>query len=77
MNSTGVLFYLHNKTRREGYSLMSEKFMKVDEVAEELDCSKTHAYVIMRKLNTELSKQGYIITKGRLSRRYFQSEFYG
>ena len=56
---------------------MSEKFMKVDEVAEELDCSKAHAYVIMRKLNAELSKQGYIITKGRLSRRYFQSKFYG
>ena len=54
MNFTGVLFIY--KTRRKGYSLMSEKFMKVDKVAEELDCSKAHAYVIVRKLNAELSK---------------------
>ena len=37
--------------------------MKVDDVAAELDCSKAHAYVVMRKLNAELSKQGYIIAK--------------
>lgn len=56
MNFTGVLFIY--KTRRKGYSLMSEKFMKVDEAAEVLDCSKAHAYVIMRKLKS-LQRDGY------------------
>lgn len=32
--------------------------MKVDEAAEVLDCSKAHAYVIMRKLKS-LQRDGY------------------
>ena len=40
---------------------MTEKsFMTVEEVAAELRVSKSKAYQIVRELNTELQKQGYL-----------------
>lgn len=39
---------------------MEKKFIRVDEVAKELEISESHAYKIMRKLNRELEAKGYI-----------------
>ena len=39
---------------------MEKKFIRVDEVAKELEISESHAYKIMRKLNRELEEKGYI-----------------
>ena len=45
---------------------MAEKsFMTVEEVAEELRVSKSKAYQIVRELNAELQKQGYLTVAGR------------
>ncbi len=52
------------------------KFMRVDEVAEALDVSKSYAYKIMQQLNKELQAQGKIVMSGRLSRRYFEERMY-
>ena len=38
---------------------MEKKFIRVDEVAKELEISESHAYKIMRKLNRELEAKGY------------------
>ena len=46
-------------------------FMRVDEVAKELDVSQSYAYKIVRMLNKELEDKGLIIISGRVSRRYF------
>lgn len=48
------------------------KFIRVDEVAEILQCSQSHAYKVMRQLNNELKKKGKITIAGRLSRKYFE-----
>ena len=37
---------------------MSNTFMRVDEVAAELEVSKSYAYKIVRRLNTELKNMG-------------------
>lgn len=56
---------------------MTEKsFIRADEVAEELDVSKSYAYVI-KQLNDELSAKGYITVAGRISRQYFNERVYG
>lgn len=40
---------------------MSENsFMRADDVARELDVSKSYAYKLIQRLNAELRKQGYI-----------------
>ena len=49
---------------------MEKKFIRVDEVAKELDVSTTHAYKIMRQLNEELKAKGYITIAGRVNRQY-------
>lgn len=41
------------------------KFVRVEEVAELLDISISHAYKIMRELNAELEHKGKITNAGR------------
>jgi Mn-dependent DtxR family transcriptional regulator len=53
---------------------MSNSFMRVDDVAAELGVSKSYAYKIMRKLNTELKNMGYLIVAGRVSKKYFMEK---
>ena len=49
---------------------MTEKsFIRADEVAEELDVSKSYAYKVIKQLNDELSAKGYITVAGRISRQ--------
>ena len=40
--------------------------MSADEVAQELNCSKSHAYKLVKAMNKELSAQGYITMAGRI-----------
>ena len=57
---------------------MTDKpFMRVEEVAKELDISESYAYKIMRQLNDELSAKGFITVAGRVSRQYFSERVYG
>lgn len=45
--------------------------MRVDDVAKELGVSKSYAYKIVQKLNTELRSMGYLTISGRIDRKYF------
>ena len=56
---------------------MDNKFIRVDEVAQELSISKPYAYKLIKKLNDELKEQGFITIAGRVNRQYFQERFYG
>ena len=51
--------------------------MGVEEVRNLLNISRSAAYKIIRNLNEELEKKGYITIKGRISREYFKEKFYG
>lgn len=46
--------------------------MSADEVAQELNCSKSHAYKLVKAMNKELSAQGYITMAGEYQRRFGQ-----
>ena len=55
---------------------MSEKFIRVEEVAEVMEISVPYAYKIIRKLNQELSDKGFITVTGRVNREYFNERIY-
>ena len=54
-----------------------ELFVRAEEIAGALDISKPYAYKLIREMNEELKKKGFIIIPGRVSRRYFEEKFYG
>ena len=59
-------------SQRNEILLMTDKnFMRVEDVARELDVSKSYAYKIVQKLNKELEAKGYITISGRVNRQYF------
>jgi hypothetical protein len=60
-----------------GIFLSEELFIKADEVAQRLGVSKPYAYKLIRQLNEELRKEGFITISGRVSRAYFQEKIYG
>ena len=51
-------------------------FIKAEEIAEELGVSKPYAYKLVRKLNGELEKRGFITISGRVSREYYREKIY-
>lgn len=51
--------------------MTDKNFMRVEDVARELDVSKSFAYKVVQKLNRELEAKGYITISGRVNRQYF------
>jgi len=52
-------------------------FLRVEEVAKELDISIPYAYKLIRSMNAELKKTGCITISGRIDRKFFYEKFYG
>jgi Mn-dependent DtxR family transcriptional regulator len=52
-------------------------FLNANDVATIMDISVPMAYKIIRRLNNELTDQGFITIAGRISRAYFESKVYG
>ncbi len=63
-----------NKERRD---CMDNKFIRAEEVAQELCVSKPYAYKLIKKLNDELKQKGFITIAGRVNRQYFEERLYG
>jgi len=55
---------------------MSNAFMRVDDVATELGISKSYAYKIVQRLNTELKNMGFLTVAGRINKKYFMERVY-
>ena len=55
----------------------NKNFIKAEEVAQELEISKQYAYKLVREMNDELKKKGFITIAGRVSRRFFEEKLYG
>lgn len=51
--------------------------MDAEDVANELGISKGHAYKVIRQLNVELEKSGFIIVAGKVPRAFWEKKFYG
>ena len=56
---------------------MDNKFIRAEEVAQELSVSKPYAYKLIRQLNEELKAKGFITISGRVNRQYFYERLYG
>ena len=52
-------------------------YITASELAEMLGVSVGHAYKIIRKLNPELEKNGFLVIAGKVPRRYFEKRWYG
>lgn len=64
---------LSEKERRRTI-IENKTFMTVTEVAQELSVSKSYAYKVVRQLNEELQKLGYLIVTGRVNANYFHKK---
>lgn len=49
-------------------------FLTADDVAKELKVSKAHAYKVIRLLNEDMRKNGYITIRGRVNACYFRKK---
>lgn len=49
-------------------------FMTVEEVAQELNVSKSYAYKVVRELNTEMRELGYLTVTGRVNTNFFRKK---
>ena len=47
---------------------MKNQFMRAEEVARELEVSRSYAYRMIKQLNAELREKGYMTTAGRVPR---------
>ena len=56
--------------------MQAQNFMRVEEVAQELGISKSHAYKVIHRLNAELEEKGYLTISGRVNRNFFMEKFY-
>jgi Mn-dependent DtxR family transcriptional regulator len=56
---------------------MENKFIRAEEVAQELSVSKPYAYKLIRQLNKELKSMGYHTIAGKCPIQFFKQKFYG
>lgn len=58
---------------------MSSKSVYIDakEVSQLLGVSSSKAYQIIKRLNNDLKKDGYLTIAGKVSRAYFCKKWYG
>ncbi len=54
--------------------MTNKTFMTVEEVAVEMGVSKSYAYKIVKQLNEELQKLGYLAVAGRVNTNYFRKK---
>ncbi len=52
-------------------------FLKAEEISKILGISRSLAYEVIKKLNSELEKKGYLTFNGRVSRKFFEERIYG
>lgn len=52
-------------------------YYTANEVMEMLGVSRAKAYKIVKELNRELEKQGYIVTAGKIPKKYLAEKCYG
>ena len=53
-----------------------KRFLSAEDVADIMECSKSQSYTIIRKLNDELSANGYIVLHGKVNAKYFYERIY-
>lgn len=65
-----------NVTGKED-NMRTNYMMTVDDVMNELGVKRGKAYSILKQLNEELVKDGYMAVRGKIPRPYWETKFYG
>lgn len=68
---------LTNKLTQGGSNMTQKLYLTASDVSEYMGISIPTAYKIIKKLNDELKKQGYITVSGKINRRYFELKAFG
>lgn len=55
----------------------SKIFITAPEMAELLGISVGHAYKMIRAMNKELEKSGYLVIAGKVPKGYFEKRWFG
>lgn len=55
----------------------SKVYYTAMEVAKMLGVSRAKGYKIVRELNEELTKKGYIVIAGKIPKKFFEEKYYG
>ena len=53
-----------------------KRFLSAQDVASELECSKSKAYTIIKQLNEELTEKGFVTLHGKINAKYFYERTY-
>ncbi len=56
----------------EQYQAVNSTFYDVKQVCAILGVGKSKGYAVIKQLNEELSKEGFITIQGKVSKRYFE-----
>ncbi len=54
---------------------VKKSYYDVNDVMEILGCGENKAYGVIRKLNKELEKKGYIFIAGKINKAYFNEKY--
>lgn len=58
-------------TARPATSYYNKTYLTAKDVTEITGVSRCSAYAIIKKLNEELEEKGYVVYRGKISRKYF------
>jgi hypothetical protein len=58
-------------------TITNKIYLTADDISDALGVSKAFAYKMIKKLNTELTAQGYLTITGKVSTKYFSEKVYG
>ncbi len=73
-----IKIVIESEQRKEVEHMANYRYMmSVNDIAKELNCSKSHAYKLVKSLNQELAAQGYITMAGRIPRAYWAKKMFG
>lgn len=61
----------------EDLSMDSKVYYTAMEVANLLGVSRAKGYKIVRELNEELTKKGYIVIAGKIPKKFLEEKYYG
>ncbi len=56
---------------------MTKQVLTAKDIAEICNISESKSYQIIRQLNAELEKKGYLTFRGRVSSAFFYEKMYG
>lgn len=62
------------RCKKGGKRMEGRNFMTVEEVAQELNVSKSYAYKVVRELNAEMRELGYLTVTGRVNTNFFRKK---